>query len=152
PSPAWRFPKTGRARLAPKRWFSTHYTKEVLMLSRAVRHWWHRIVEAMRRKNRRAMRSRPSSVRPSLEVLEMRALPSINPIIGDVFVIDMENHNLTQPASVTSPQQLLGNPAAAYLNSLMTPGDPNAAQTSFATNYYNAAFNDTTINNGKGIH
>src|SRR5262249_14780545 len=52
----------------------------------------------------------------------------------------------------TSPQQLLGNPAAPYLNSLMTPGNPNAAQTSFASNYFNAAFNNTTINNGKGIH
>ncbi len=54
--------------------------------------------------------------------------------LGDVFVIDMENHNLTQPGSVTSPEQLQGNAAAPYLNSLMTPGDPNAAQTSWASN------------------
>jgi hypothetical protein len=59
--------------------------------------------------------------------------------LGDVFYIDMENHNLTQPSSVTSPQQLLGNPAAPFLNSLMTPGNPNAAQTSFASNYQNVA-------------
>ena len=59
--------------------------------------------------------------------------------LGDVFVIDMENHNLTQPGSVTSPAQLQGNAAAPYLNSLMTPGDPNAAQTSWASNYYNVA-------------
>jgi hypothetical protein len=59
--------------------------------------------------------------------------------LGDVFYIDMENHNLTQPSSVTSPQQLLGNPAAPFLNSLMTPGNPNAAQTSFASNYLNVA-------------
>jgi hypothetical protein len=51
----------------------------------------------------------------------------------------MENHNLTQPGSVTSPPQLLGNAAAPYLNSLITPGNPNAAQTSWASNYYNAA-------------
>ena len=25
--------------------------------------------------------------------------------VGDVFVIEMENHNLTQPASVTSPRR-----------------------------------------------
>jgi phosphatidylinositol-3-phosphatase len=59
--------------------------------------------------------------------------------LGDVFVIDMENHNLTQPGSVTSPAQLQGNAAAPYLNSLMTPGNPNAAQTSWASNYYNVA-------------
>ncbi len=59
--------------------------------------------------------------------------------IDDVFYIDMENHNLTQPSSVTSPQQLQGNVAAPYLNSLMTPGNPNAAQTSWASNYYNVA-------------
>src|SRR5262245_57487304 len=111
------------------------------MLSRTVR----RIVEAMTRKNRRAMRSRPSSFRPSLEALELRALPSINPIIGDVFYIEMENHNLTQPGSVTSPQQLLGNPAAPYLNSLMTPGNPNAAQTSYASNYYNVLYNNPSV-------
>jgi phosphatidylinositol-3-phosphatase len=59
--------------------------------------------------------------------------------IKTVFVIDMENHNLTQPSSVTSPAQLMGNPAAPYLNSLMTPGNPNAAQTSWASQYFNVA-------------
>ena len=59
--------------------------------------------------------------------------------VGDVFYIDMENHNLTQPGSVTAPQQLMGNSAAPYLNSLMTPGNPNAAQTSWASNYTNVA-------------
>lgn len=63
--------------------------------------------------------------------------------IGDVFVIAMENHNFTQPASQTSPQQILGNPAAPYINSLVTPGNPNAAQVSYAVNYYNA---------GKNVH
>jgi hypothetical protein len=53
----------------------------------------------------------------------------------------MENHNLAQPSSVTSPQQLLGNPAAPYLNSLMTLGNPNAAQTSYASNYFNVLYN-----------
>jgi hypothetical protein len=55
--------------------------------------------------------------------------------LGSVFVIDMENHNLTQPASVTSPNPLKGNPAMPYMNSLMTPGNPNATQTSWAGNY-----------------
>ena len=57
--------------------------------------------------------------------------------IGDVFYIELENHNLTQPASTTSPEQLLGNPAAPYFNSLITPGNPNAAQTAYATDYQN---------------
>jgi hypothetical protein len=91
------------------------------------------------------MRAHPSSFRPSLEALEGRVLPAGNPVIGDVFYIDMENHNLTQPSSVTSPQQLLGNPAAPYLNSLMTPGNPNAAQTSYASAYYNVEYNNPSV-------
>jgi phosphatidylinositol-3-phosphatase len=116
------------------------------MLARTVRQWSRRILEAMSlRARRNGTQARPSSFRPSLEALEVRALLSINPIIGDVFYIEMENHNLTQPSSVTSPQQLLGNPAAPYLNSLMTPGNPNAAQTSFASNYFNALFNNPSV-------
>jgi hypothetical protein len=91
------------------------------------------------------MRARPSSFRLYPEALEERALMSINPVIGDVFYIEMENHNLTQPSTVTSPQQLLGNPAAPYLNSLMTPGNPNAAQTSYASNYYNVEYNNPAV-------
>lgn len=63
--------------------------------------------------------------------------------IQTVFVIAMENHNWTQPASQTSPQQIFGNPAAPYINSLVTPGNPNAAQVSYASNYQNA---------GVGVH
>ena len=63
--------------------------------------------------------------------------------IGTVFVIAMENHNFTQPATVTSPQQILGNPAAPYINSLITPTNPNAAHVSYATAYTNA---------GIGVH
>jgi phosphatidylinositol-3-phosphatase len=63
--------------------------------------------------------------------------------VGDVFVILMENHNLTQPNPLSSPQQILGNPAAPYMNSLITPGNPNAAQVSYAKAYSNA---------GNGVH
>src|SRR5437868_6767132 len=63
--------------------------------------------------------------------------------IKTVFVIAMENHNWTQPTSQTSPGQILGNAAAPYINSLVTPGNPNAAQVSYASNYQNA---------GAGIH
>jgi phosphatidylinositol-3-phosphatase len=63
--------------------------------------------------------------------------------IRTVFVIAMENHNFTQTHPTSSPQQILGNPAAPYINSLVTPGNPNAAQVSYATKYYNA---------GVGVH
>src|SRR5205085_3302317 len=58
-----------------------------------------------------------------------------------IFVIAMENHNFTQPVPANNPQQILGNPAAPYLNSLITPGNSNAAQVSYALNYLNAGQN-----------
>ncbi len=70
------------------------------------------------------------------------AEPSVQQI-GDIFVIAMENHNFTQPTNQSSPPQIFGNPAAPFMNSLITPGHPNAAQVSFATAYYHA---------GKGAH
>jgi phosphatidylinositol-3-phosphatase len=57
--------------------------------------------------------------------------------VQTVFVIALENHNFTQPSTDTSTQQLFGNPAAPYLNSLITAGNPNAAMTSYASNYVN---------------
>lgn len=63
--------------------------------------------------------------------------------IGAVFEIALENHNLTQPNPTSSPEQILGNSAAPYLNSLMTPGQSNAVYTAYATKYYNA---------GNGVH
>ena len=72
------------------------------------------------------------------------------PAIGDVFYIELENHNFTQPTTQTDPQQLLGNPAAPYLNSLVTPGNPNAAQTSYASDYYNVLA--TPSGNNPNIH
>jgi phosphatidylinositol-3-phosphatase len=71
------------------------------------------------------------------------ASPFPNRPVGDVFVIALENHNFTQPNPTSSPQQILGNPAAPYLNSLITPGNSNAMQVSYATAYYNA---------GVGVH
>jgi len=58
--------------------------------------------------------------------------------IKTVFVIALENHNWTQPVPDSDPQQIFHNPAAPYVNSLVTPGHPNAAQVSYATRYYNA--------------
>jgi hypothetical protein len=63
--------------------------------------------------------------------------------IGDVFYIALENHNFTQPSTVPAgtPQQLSGNTAAPYLNSLVTADNPNAANVSFAGNYQNVSPN-----------
>ena len=63
--------------------------------------------------------------------------------IGDVFVIPLENHDFTQPSSYTTQQQIQGNTAAPFINSLITPGNPNAADVSYATNY---------TNTGTGVH
>jgi hypothetical protein len=55
-----------------------------------------------------------------------------------VFVVAMENHNWTQPASVTSPQQIFMNPAAPYINSLVNGTSGISDQVAYATNYVNA--------------
>src|SRR5215475_2461349 len=60
-----------------------------------------------------------------------------------VFVIAMENHNWTQPASVTSPQQIFMNPAAPFINSLVNGTSGISHGVSYATNYLNA---------GIGVH
>jgi hypothetical protein len=59
--------------------------------------------------------------------------------IGDVFYIAMENHNWTQPSSYTATQQIFGNSAAPFINSLVTPGNANAADVSYASNYQNVS-------------
>lgn len=78
---------------------------------------------------------------PKLAVALALGIPVSNAIadqIGDVFVIAMENHNWTQPVAQLSPQPIFGNPAAPYINSLVTPGNANAAQVSYASgNIYN---------------
>jgi hypothetical protein len=55
--------------------------------------------------------------------------------IGDVFYIALENHNFIQTALGKQHDQIYGNSAAPFINSLVTPGNPNAAHTSFAFNY-----------------
>lgn len=57
--------------------------------------------------------------------------------IGAVFYIPLENHNWTQPASLTSPHPIYRNPAAPFINSLVTPGNANAANVSYASKYLN---------------
>jgi phosphatidylinositol-3-phosphatase len=61
--------------------------------------------------------------------------------IKTVFVIPLENHDLVQASPDSSPEQLLGNPACPYFNSLITPGNSNAVYTSYATHYLSCAIN-----------
>jgi hypothetical protein len=57
--------------------------------------------------------------------------------IGPIWVIDMENRNWTQPSTDTSaPAQIFGNAAAPYINSLVTPGNANAALVSYSSHYH----------------
>ena len=67
------------------------------------------------------------------------------PTVKHVFVIALENHNFTQPPTYTATGQLYGNPAAPYLNSLVTPGNANAAQVSYASHYNNVIYNGSTV-------
>lgn len=58
--------------------------------------------------------------------------------IGIVFYIELENHNWTQPASDSSaPNPIYGCVAAPYINGLVTPGNPNAKEVSYAAQYHN---------------
>ncbi|MDB5365244.1 MAG: phosphoesterase [Rhodospirillales bacterium] len=70
--------------------------------------------------------------------------------INTVFYIALENHNFTQPSTFTSLQQISGNSAAPFLNSLVTPGDPNAKNVSYASNYRNVPIQTAGSPSGAG--
>src|SRR5215475_204871 len=79
--------------------------------------------------------------------------------IKTVFVIALENHNLTQPASQTSPQPIFRNPAAPFINSLVNGtavatvnGRPVniSRQVAYATNYLNVL--STPSGNNPHVH
>ncbi|HEV2689015.1 MAG TPA: hypothetical protein VGV35_10680, partial [Bryobacteraceae bacterium] len=99
---------------------------------------------------RRALRAPVAKrISAAVETLESRTLCDSK--LGDIFYIALENHNFTQPATdLTAPQQLFANPAALYLNSLITPGNPNAAQTAYASAYHNVLA--TPSGNNPSIH
>src|ERR1017187_507648 len=52
----------------------------------------------------------------SLWICPKPAAAQILPQVKTVFVIAMENHNFTQPSPTSSPQQILNNAAAPYIN------------------------------------
>lgn len=78
------------------------------------------------------------------------ATPAHASPIGDVFYIALENHNFTQPSTYTDTQQIKGNSAAPFINSLVTPGNANAAMTSYASNYTNVPVQGTGSPSGAG--
>jgi hypothetical protein len=60
-----------------------------------------------------------------------------------VFVIAMENHNWTQPATTLSPQPIFMNPQAPFINSLVNGTSGISGEVAYATHY---------INSGVGVH
>src|ERR1700677_1451993 len=56
--------------------------------------------------------------------------------VGTVWYILIENRNFTENET-SGGAQVYGNPAAPYINSLITPGNPNAAQVSYCSCYHN---------------
>jgi len=71
--------------------------------------------------------------------------------VGDIFYIALENHNFTQPSTVTGIGQIQGNSAAPFINSLITPGNPNAANVSYASNYTNVPPQAAASASGAGV-
>jgi phosphatidylinositol-3-phosphatase len=75
--------------------------------------------------------------------------------IGNVFYIYMENHNWTQPNGNVDPnstgiEQLKGNPAAPFINSLIDPNSLMSTQVSYTNNCYNVLA--TPSGNNPDIH
>ena len=60
--------------------------------------------------------------------------------VKKVFVIAMENHNWTQPSTQTSPQPIAQNPAAPFINSLVSGTSGISGEVAYATAYQNADF------------
>jgi hypothetical protein len=60
-----------------------------------------------------------------------------------VFVIAMENHNWTQPATTLSPAPIFMSPQAPFINSLVNGTSGISQQVAYATHYINA---------GVGVH
>jgi len=58
--------------------------------------------------------------------------------LGPIFEIAMENHNWTQPSSLNGTiNAIYGDTTAApFINSLVTPNNPNSQYVSYASSYY----------------
>ncbi len=56
-----------------------------------------------------------------------------------VFVIAMENHNWTQPATTSAPLPIFVNPQAPFINSLVDGTSGISSDVAYATNYINSS-------------
>jgi hypothetical protein len=56
--------------------------------------------------------------------------------VGAIWYILIENRDFSN-SETSGGQEIWASPAAPYLNSLVTPGNPNAAQVSYCTCYHN---------------
>src|SRR5580658_3591634 len=56
--------------------------------------------------------------------------------VGAIWYILIENRDFSENET-SGGQEIWGSPAAPYINSLITPGNPNAAQVSYCTSYHN---------------
>jgi len=91
---------------------------------------------------------------PGLFVVRTASAESLERI-GTVFYIQMENHNWTQPngnvdTSSGTIEQLKGNPAAPFINSLIDPNSPMSADVSYTNRCYNVLA--TPSGNNPDIH
>jgi hypothetical protein len=89
---------------------------------------------------------------PFALLISLGALTASAQEIKTVFVIAMENHNWTQPANQFTGriQQIFQNPAAPYINSLVSGTSSISDQVAYATNYHNVLA--TPSGNNPHIH
>ena len=85
-------------------------------------------------------------IRPDLSP---KAAAAAQPV-KTVFYILIENRNFTAGTDTTGGSVLVGNSAAPYINSLITPNGANSAQVSYCTAYHHVL--STTTGNNPSIH
>ena len=66
--------------------------------------------------------------------------------VKTVFYILMENRNFTSGTDLSGGSALVGNAAAPYINSLITPGNANAAQVSWCSAYHHVLATASGVN------
>ena len=70
--------------------------------------------------------------------------------VKTVFYILLENRNFTAGTDATGGSVIVGNAAAPYLNSLITPNNANSAQVSYCAAYHHVL--STATGNNPSIH
>ena len=70
--------------------------------------------------------------------------------VKTIFYILLENRNFTAGTDLTGGSVVVGNPAAPYINSLITPNSGTSAQVSYCTSYHHVL--STTTGANPSIH